>query len=145
MIDKNEYCASSNTHNIESNCKAFYDGEQGACVQVDFKPFTVDGKEYWISNARISWWDTDAACKALGMELVDVDDLVEKWKGGTGSYTRTTLSEVSFNKFGHHLFWTQNPVDNDCYMFSVLNLGEVHSHASRAWNNYLLGLCKPRS
>ena len=82
---KYEYCASPNT----SCTEAFPDGSTGTCIKADFKPLTINGTEYWISNTALSWWDADAACKALGFNgLISVYDLVPDWDGTFNKKTK---------------------------------------------------------
>ena len=69
---KNEYCASPNT----SDAEPFPNNSTGACVKADFKPITIDGTEYWISNSGLSFWDAQAACKALGFDGLIKKDML---------------------------------------------------------------------
>ncbi|MBR4927331.1 MAG: hypothetical protein IKY98_03285 [Alphaproteobacteria bacterium] len=70
--NKNEYCASPNTSDYE----AFPDGKTGTCVMADFKYHEVDGTIYYISNHFISWWDADAACKAMNKQMLSASELI---------------------------------------------------------------------
>ena len=139
-----EYCASPNTYTT-SNCKAFYDNEEGTCVKADFKPITVGNKEYWVSNTTISWWDADAACKALGKSLLSLDDLLTDWdetayRNGTKyTFTRNELAkELYTNVFGgtgDPYIWTSDDYDS-CNAFLVnLYYGSVY-HPYRNYNFY---------
>ena len=118
---KNEYCASPNTY-AYSNCKAFYDNEEGTCVKADFKPITVGNKEYWVSNTSVNWWDADAACKALGSDgLVGVSDLINGWNGGSdyNSHEFTALGKALRSHLGTgYWVWTSDDYDS-CNAFYV--------------------------
>ena len=99
----NEYCASPNS----SDTEAFPNGTTGSCVKADFKPFTVNNEEYWMSNTRISWWDGDTACRALGFNgLVSIDDLIVG--GVPNNYQKSPLGEFLANKLGDDYIWTSD-------------------------------------
>ena len=122
------YCASPNTY-ASSNCKAFYDGEKGVCMKADFAKLDVGGKIYYVSHYYMSWWDADAACKALGRDgLVEVDDLINGWNGGYdgGSHEFTDLGEALLIHYGAGFIWTNNVASNSCFAYCVyMDLGEV--------------------
>ncbi|MBR5130200.1 MAG: hypothetical protein IKV03_03145 [Alphaproteobacteria bacterium] len=114
-----EYCASPN-----SSCtEAFPDNETGTCQTPDYVKYDIDGKTYYISYYRISWWDADASCKALGkklgktMGLISVDELLTGWSGGNGYYARTELAkklyEKGWNNSGYPRIWTSDSY-NSC-------------------------------
>ena len=92
---KNEYCASPNT----SNAEPFPNNSTGACVTADFKPLTIDVEtEYWISNSSLSFWDAQAACKALGF-----DGLIK------GDMLRSVYNQIAEIQ-GHLYIWTAEGV-----------------------------------
>lgn len=77
---KYEYCASPNT----DACTAFPEGETGSCVTADPRVYEIDGRLYYVSNPRLSWWDARAFCDALGLDFVPKNELYEmkdgKWQ-----------------------------------------------------------------
>ncbi len=66
------YCASPNT----SASNAFPSNSTGQCVKPTFTKHEIAGKTYYISYYNLSWWDAEAACKAIGRDgLITVSDL----------------------------------------------------------------------
>ena len=136
---KNEYCASPNTY-TSSNCNAFYENEEGTCTKADFKPFTIDGKEYWISNTVLSWWDADAACKAMGFKgLISIDKLVTGWNNGkTGTFSATPLASSLFTQVSipYSSTWTSDYPDScKAYHVSISNNKAYISTYPRTFND----------
>ncbi|MBR4927052.1 MAG: hypothetical protein IKY98_01865, partial [Alphaproteobacteria bacterium] len=118
---KHEYCASPNT----SCTEAFPDGSTGTCIKADFKPLPINGTEYWISNTALSWWDADAACKALGFNgLISVYDLVPDWDG-TASYTPNELIQKIEESVPSGAIWTSTSY-NSCESHSM-RLDGIHA------------------
>ena len=115
-----EYCANQNKMPT-SGCKTFYEGEYGTCVKADFKGFKFKNKTYAVSNTYISWWDGDAACKALGYTgLIGVNDLVTGWTGigDSESHPLTELGEALYAFVGGRYIWTSNIYDS-CRAYTV--------------------------
>ena len=135
---KAEYCASPNN----SCAEAFQPGKTGTCVEADFAKLDVGGKTYYVSNHYMSWWDADAACKALGREgLVSVNDLVTGWD----SYEFTALGRALQSHFGTNRYiWTENLPDEGipCWVHYVnLNGGSV-GYIERTMDSYSYAVCK---
>ena len=115
---KAEYCASPN-----ANCEeAFPNGKTGTCVKADFSKLDVDGKTYYVSYNNMSWWDADAACKALGRDgLVGVSDLINDWNGGVdeNSHEFTALGAALHSHLDSgYWVWTSDDYDS-CSAFIV--------------------------
>ncbi|MBQ9738066.1 MAG: hypothetical protein IJV75_00930, partial [Alphaproteobacteria bacterium] len=123
--DKNQctgktYCASPN----DSCTEAFPSDQTGTCVEADFAKLYVGDKTYYVSHHYMSWWDADAACKALGRDgLVEVDDLITGWNGGYDwvNHELTTLGTALKNHFGtgHEYIWTNDLAANSCDAYRV--------------------------
>ena len=136
---KAEYCASPN----DSCEEAFPNGKTGTCVKADFSKLDVAGKTYYVSNLYMSWWDADAACKALGKSLLSVDDLVSGWNGSSyGTYTKTALLEALASELGElYYMWTKDLRNDDCEAFYVYTVGGV-GYGNRANSGGNLALCQ---
>ena len=138
------YCASPN----DSCTEAFPSGKTGTCIEADFSKLEVGGTTYYVSHRPLSWWDADAACKALGREegLVEVDDLVTGWagKGDYNSHDFTDLGKALQNYYGIDWYiWTNNLTDgvNSCYAYYVsLDYGGVFSR--HRYYDYRYAVCR---
>ena len=116
------YCASP-----KSSCtEAFPSGKTGTCVEADFSKLDVGDKTYYVSHNRMSWWDADAACKALGRDdgLVEVDDLITGWNGSYdyNSHEFTDLGKALQSHYGIYWnIWTNNLKEdvNSCNAYHV--------------------------
>ena len=136
---KNEYCASLN-----SSCtEAFPSGKTGTCVEADFSKLDVDGKTYYVSHNTMSWWDADAACKALGRDgLVGVSDLINGWNGSYDwtNHDFTALGQALQSYYGTNWYiWTNNLTDgvNSCYAYGVyLYSGYVYDYNRYSYSYY---------
>ena len=106
---KYEYCASPNT----SNAEPFPNGSTGACVKADFKPITIDGTEYWMSNATLSLWDAKAACKALGFDGLIKKEMLRENNRPTDLYNK--IAEIQ----GDLYIWTES--GDIVYGWDVIN------------------------
>ena len=139
------YCASPNNSCIE----AFPSGKTGTCVEADFAKLDAGGKTYYVSHNVMSWWDADAACKALGRDgLVEVDDLINGgWNGGYdyNSHEFTDLGKALQSHYGTDWYiWTNNSADgvNSCSAYGVY-LGNGHvNNANRDYNSHYYAVCK---
>ncbi len=142
-----EYCASPN-----SSCEeAFPSGKSGTCVKADFKPLTADGKEYWVSNTKMSWWDADAGCKALGkvlgksMELVGVSEILNGWNGNNdyNRYEFTALGNTLRSKLSYHV-WTSDDYSS-CEAYGV-NMEHKYAYPTNrndnSYSTYCLAVCQ---
>ncbi len=120
------YCASPNT-NARS---AFSENEVGACIKTSsmFTRHNIGSDTYYVSKSVISWWDADAACKALGknIKLLSVDELATDWDGGTGNYYTQTPLASSLRVLVSEPVWTSNkttyegnPWNTECYPFCI--------------------------
>ena len=102
-------------------------------MKADFAKLDVAGKTYYVSHRPLSWWDADAACKALGRDdgLVEVDDLITGWNGSYDwtNHDFTDLGKALQSYYGTDRYiWTNNLTDgvNSCYAYVVgLYLGYV--------------------
>ena len=137
------YCASPN----DSCTEAFLSDPTGTCVEADFAELNVGDKTYYVSHHYMSWWDADAACKALGRDgLVEVDDLVTGWNGSYDPKVHdfTDLGKALQSHYGTaDPIWTENLTDavNSCTAyFVVLSGGEVGYSDRR--NNVLYAVCR---
>ena len=134
------YCASSTFSEIER----FPNGETGSCVPIDFLRTEINGKNYYISNVYMIWWNAEYACDAIGREIVSVDDLVTesdgaKWEGDTGIHTRTMLTQELYNIIGGYPIWTKN-LTSDRHVFGV-NLSNGYVGGYLYFSIYL-AVCK---
>ena len=135
---KAEYCASPN----DSCEEAFPNGKTGTCVKADFTKLDVAGKTYYVSHNTMSWWDADAACKALGRDgLVGVNDLVTGWagKGDYNIHEFTPLGAAlqSHLKIGYQV-WTSDDYSS-CNAFKVFLSDAFVNNDSRNANYYSPG------
>ena len=134
------YCASPN----DSCTEAFPNGKTGTCMKADFAKLDVDGKTYYVSHNHMSWWDADAACKALGRNgLVKVDDLINGWNGATDydDHNFTALGQALQSHYGTtpDAIWTENLTDgvNSCGAYSMyLSSGGVMDYDRGSTYNY---------
>ena len=136
-----EYCASPSTY-ATSNCKAFYENEEGTCVKADFKPFVVDGKEYWISNMDLDWWDAEAGCKSIDKQLLSVDDLVKDGE-------KTTLANALYDQIlpkisdGRSVVWTSNIFDScQAYIYDGYEIYYTKKRDGGSETAYFFAVCK---
>ncbi len=107
---KREYCS-----NTENTCHdPFPSGNTGTCLKVDFKPYTFSGREYWVSNTVLNYWDAVAACQALGFnDFISVHDLVEGWDEKTITVLeRTSLGDYLNDILGGYYVWTKEIVQS---------------------------------
>ncbi len=115
------YCASPNS----SSTERFPSGTTGSCAPIDFVRYEgKDGNTYYISNAKISWWDAEYACDTMGREMVEVYDLVtesdgSKWQGDSNYHTETALANELDSYLGSCYIWTKNLTNDNRYAFSV--------------------------
>ncbi|MBQ9739179.1 MAG: hypothetical protein IJV75_06720 [Alphaproteobacteria bacterium] len=138
-----EYCASPN-----NSCEeAFRSGEEGMCIVANttFSRVNLAGKNHYISNGFISWWDADAGCKALGRDgLIGVSDLVTGWagKGDYNSHELTALGKALQSHLGtDYEVWTSDD-DDSCSPFRVyLDDGNVRNN-SRNDYSYDFAVCR---
>ena len=89
----------------------------------------------------ISWWDANSICKALGMRLPSMNELIEGWN---------TMSEEGLSQFAQNMFsisdsklswvWSSN-LENTCTAWVVgLGLGRTYCR-DRDGTNYGKVLC----
>ncbi len=138
------YCASPNSDYLER----FPSGTTGSCAPVNFvRHEGKDGQTYYLSNSTISWWDAEFACDAIDRKMVSVDDLVtesdgSKWKGDTGTHTKTALAEELYNIWGYNYVWTENLTNDNKYAFTV-GLGHGYVYNDRRYGDYSgLAVCR---
>lgn len=113
---KNEYCAGPS-----KGCREAPQMTKGVCVKADFTKLDVEGKTYYVSYNHMTWWDADAACRALGRDgLVAPSDIGNGW----GEFT--ALGRALRNNLGtKYNVWTSKLQDS-CYAYIVrLNNGVV--------------------
>ena len=132
---KAEYCASPN----DSCEEAFPNGKTGTCVKADFTKLDVGGKIYYVSHHYMSWWDADAACKALGRDgLIGVSDLINNWNGGYdwNLHEFTALGAALQSHLGsaNYGVWTSDDYDS-CRAFYVI-LGYGYVFDGNRYTNY---------
>ena len=118
-------------------------------MKADFSKLDVGDKTYYVSHRLLSWWDADAACKALGREgLVEVDDLINGWNGGYDSnpHEFTDLGKALQSHYGTGWFiWINNLTDgvNSCYAYGVdLNDGNVYDYVARSDYYFYYAVCR---
>ena len=137
---RNEYCASPNN----STTERFKEGEKGACITAEFlPPITVNGKEYYISQTNLSWWDAELACKAIGKTMVQLSDLVNEADEnyvGTGVYcfSRTDLAQKLFTEYNvfsssYYRIWTE--IEEKYYTANIIEIEQSCTHSDSARNN----------
>lgn len=148
-----EYCSSPNT----SCSDRFPNGETGVCVKPDFTRHVINGSVYYISNTKISWWDADAACKAIGANLMDMNAFMREhgggdWNGATGAHEKTELEiaikDQIWPDYGYPWIWTSN--HNACEAYGVgltggnvykINRNMPHYHLY-SWDYSLFAVCQ---
>ncbi|MBR6674614.1 MAG: hypothetical protein IKL32_01680 [Alphaproteobacteria bacterium] len=137
---KAEYCASPST-----NCEeAFPNGKTGTCVKADFAKLDVGGKTYYVSHNTMSWWDADAACKALGRDgLVSVNDLVTGWTSkydhNSDGFTALGAALQSHLGTGSQV-WTSDDYDSCDAFFVNLDDGDVYDCGR--YDSYSFAVCQ---
>ncbi|MBR5130716.1 MAG: hypothetical protein IKV03_05795 [Alphaproteobacteria bacterium] len=117
------YCASPN-----SSCSvAFNENETGICIQPDFVTQKVNGKVYYVSNGRLSWWDAKSACEIINREMISVNDVVVGWnQTASNSFERTELGLALNSIIGHGIYvWMEEK--DDCYAWTF---------TPNDWGNY---------
>ncbi|MGN1063059.1 MAG: hypothetical protein ACI4QM_01900, partial [Alphaproteobacteria bacterium] len=106
------------------------------------KTITVGGvtERWYVAQQNMSWWDAESACKAAGLTMVTVNELVNGWSGSSGTFTRTERAQKLYDAFGGApCVWTSDDY-NSCYPFYVdLSYGNVNYHSRYLTN--LLALC----
>ena len=71
----NQFCGSPNNSEYEQ----YVDGNIGVCKDFDFIPITHDGKTYYLSKDRYSWWDAQAICGQYNnLGLITMEEVVLK-------------------------------------------------------------------
>ncbi len=74
------------------------------CRNLNFSEQTINGKMYYLSQTYLSWWDADAACKALGrklgktIEMISISDLASDWDEYLQNKTANWTDSISFTK-----------------------------------------------
>ncbi|MBR6675408.1 MAG: hypothetical protein IKL32_05775, partial [Alphaproteobacteria bacterium] len=124
--------------------EAFPNGTTGWCRKADFLKLDVGGKTYYVSHYNMTWWNADAACKALGKSLLSVDDLVSGWNGSsTGEHTKTALLEALLSELGgHYEIWTKDLINNNCGVFLVNTDGSVFSYNRGGYGSGTFAVCQ---
>ena len=125
---KHEYCASPNT----SCTEPFPDGATGVCVKADFVPLTVDETEYWVARSHHTWWDADAACKALGFNgLMDVETL-----------QKNTSLLMALRQHYMSYIWTSS-MSGSCHAMDVYGWDmNIHTDRAEKHSSYLGAVCQ---
>ena len=142
-----EYCASPNNWKSLSDCRSFFDNEEGMCIVANttFSRVNLAGKNYYISNGPISWWDADAGCKALESDgLVGVSDLINGWNGGddSNSYELTALGAALQSHLGtKHRIWTSDDYDS-CRAFIVYLYNDSVDSYIRTTYDTIFAVCQ---
>ncbi len=140
--EKNEYCASPNSGDIQ-----FPEAKSGACIPVDLVrvEITVDGKKevYYASNMTTSWFDADSACQAINKQILSsVDKLTTNWDWKTGQKVRNKRAEKLNEAIGEFYVWTQD-IHSKNTVFSVdLATGTVSSNYKYYDYNQNITLCE---
>ena len=91
----NQYCADKNTSCVPS--------PSGTCKDLDFKTVNISGTTYYISKNKMSWWDAQSACDALGnKQLLSIYELVNNFDDNIGygcqDLTNTALGNALYEK-----------------------------------------------
>ena len=101
-----QYCA-------DTNGSAEWPTPSGLCVNVDFEELTVNGKTYYLSKDKMSWWDAQSACQTLPYNgMISTHDLVKGWDGSTFASdfdinSLTSLGQALHNKWAGRWVWTR--------------------------------------
>ncbi|MBQ9738438.1 MAG: hypothetical protein IJV75_02880 [Alphaproteobacteria bacterium] len=101
-----QYCA-------DTNDSAEWPTPSGLCVNVDFEELTVNGKTYYLSKDKMSWWDAQSACQTLPYNgMISTHDLVIGWDGSTFATdfdinSLTSLGQALHNKWAGRWVWTR--------------------------------------
>ena len=117
-------------------------------MKADFAELDVGDKTYYVSHRPLSWWDADAACKALGRDgLVKVDDLITGWNGGYdyNSHKFTDLGKALQSHYGTDWFiWTNNSTDgiNSCHAYYVGLLNGTVGNYARSDYYFFYAVCR---
>ena len=115
-------------------------------------PITVEGKEYYISQTNLSWWDSESACKAIGKTMVQLNDLVnetdENYVGmGTYCFTPTTVTQQLLTKMNNlEVVWNKIWIEKSTKHYDA-NMVETnrscsHSAVSNNSSTNAFAVCK---
>ncbi|MGN1063326.1 MAG: hypothetical protein ACI4QM_03270, partial [Alphaproteobacteria bacterium] len=96
---------------------------------------------WYVSKRTVSWWDAEAACKASGLTMVTVNELVSGWSSPSeGTFTLTERAQKLNDAIGVYSYvWTSDDYDS-CNAFRVDLSGDSVYYVYRYFADYL-ALC----
>ena len=136
-----QYCAVS-----EADCLHV---ESTLCTSITLTCGTDDisqsenptNRKYCYNAGGISWWDAKSICKALGMRLPSINELIKRWDGNFGEKERTQFAQNmwSISKETLYHVWSSN-LSTACLAWRVnLSFGLTTNHNRDG--NYSAVLC----
>ena len=94
-----------------------YEANPDSCASITVECGTEGtGRQYCYSTDNISWWDANSICKALGMRLPSMNELIENWN--SGGKTRTQFAQNMNGIMGDYIVWSSN-LCNTCWALAV--------------------------
>ena len=135
--DSGQYCADANTSYTEAN--------PYTCKNLNFSEYTIDGTTYYVSNDSMTWWDADAACKAMKKNLLNVDEFFVDWNGEPVWQTRSPLAEKLYEyiKSTAQDVWTQTQYDTYCAWSVNIRVGGPYNAGRKdQWDFTVLAVCR---
>ena len=121
-----------------------YEASPSSCASITVTCGTEGtGRKYCYSRDFISWWDANSMCKALGMRLPTVDELVTGWKNSSSSeeehFTRTQFAQNMRGIMGPYHVFSSN-LSSSCLIWYVgLDNGSTDKFLRNI--NFFMPLC----
>ena len=131
--DKNSSCHKA----TPSSC-----AKEGITVTcgIDDSSTISTNRKYCYSTGSISWWEAKSICKALGMRLPTVNELIDKWDGTSGEKDLSQFAENMYSISDSKLTYTwSSNLSTSCGAWVVgLRVGGASHHSRNYRNHYLL-------
>ena len=126
----NQYCSDANESCSEPHPKE--------CKRASFDTLNVNGTIYYISDISLSWWDADAACRAIGRDgLISGGSLLENWVkiDNHNGLKKKVLAEKVYEFLGDYRVWTSDfyePDPTQCNPYHIgLKNGDVTANGGK--------------
>ena len=137
---ENQYCADTN----ESACEPH---PSGNCKDFNFRTVNIDGTTYYISNGYIaSWWDNASACKALGKNMINHNEIAQACtqaddiECSTYGAKLTSLGKALYSEIGNGLVWSS--IVNGCQASYVTLSDNPRIHGNPRANYHRFAVCR---
>ena len=109
---------------------------EGKCEGGDPFEGVIDGHEYCISKAGMTWWAAFAWCQHQGRHLASLQEACEGWHGTTASCANLIKPDVTAK-----WCWTANPSGSTTAYLVNAGTGYINNGGNRSYATLYYAIC----